>query len=152
MTPKRAMILATCTAAFTVLGTGALVASLWWTTWYQWPMRRGSAGIGISSGGLRVGWGNWPTSYVGTGFHCVRLETEWKDWRWLPLLETKPVATAQRWCLAALPLWIPLAVSTACTILFMRAARRRARGHCPACGYDLAGLPACPECGHGCRS
>jgi hypothetical protein len=29
----------------------------------------------------------------------------------------------------------------------LRRIRRRARGHCPACGYDLASLPACPECG-----
>jgi hypothetical protein len=30
-----------------------------------------------------------------------------------------------------------------------RRARRRRRGRCPACGYDLAGLPGpdCPECG-----
>ncbi|MEZ6241931.1 MAG: hypothetical protein R3B57_02710 [Phycisphaerales bacterium] len=27
--------------------------------------------------------------------------------------------------------------------------RRRRRGRCPACGYDLAGLDACPECGGG---
>ncbi|MFI4896321.1 MAG: hypothetical protein ACIARR_00675 [Phycisphaerales bacterium JB059] len=25
--------------------------------------------------------------------------------------------------------------------------RRARRGLCPACGYDLNGLPACPECG-----
>ena len=29
----------------------------------------------------------------------------------------------------------------------LRAHRRRQRGHCPACGYPVAGLPTCPECG-----
>ncbi len=27
--------------------------------------------------------------------------------------------------------------------------RRRRRGRCAACGYDLTGLDACPECGGG---
>jgi hypothetical protein len=32
---------------------------------------------------------------------------------------------------------------------FVRRRLRRARGHCPACGYDLDGakLAECPECG-----
>ncbi|MCA9283425.1 MAG: hypothetical protein KDA30_15465 [Phycisphaerales bacterium] len=39
------------------------------------------------------------------------------------------------------------------TTLFIQRRRRRARtraGHCPNCGYDLAGItsPTCPECGN----
>ncbi len=54
------------------------------------------------------------------------------------------------------PLWIPLAALTvagpapiACARVRAATRRRRtARGRCPGCAYDLAGLTTCPECGH----
>ena len=53
----------------------------------------------------------------------------------------------------AVPLWMPLAASGGLTLAFGAPSifrRRKRPGHCPACGYDLRGLPAgasCPECG-----
>jgi len=49
------------------------------------------------------------------------------------------------------PLWMPLLVfAIPSAIAWERFARRRRRGTCAVCGYDLAGLPKdapCPECG-----
>jgi hypothetical protein len=48
------------------------------------------------------------------------------------------------------PLWFPPAVAMALTLCAARSQRRGGAGHlCPACGYDLSGLPPgspCPEC------
>lgn len=56
-------------------------------------------------------------------------------------------AHAPAWAVVT-PLWIPLVIRLARPL---RALRRRRRGLCPACGYDLRGTPGadrCPECGH----
>ncbi len=52
------------------------------------------------------------------------------------------------------PLWLPALLSLLATAAAWRAdakyLRRVREGHCPACGYDRAGLAAgslCPECG-----
>jgi hypothetical protein len=55
----------------------------------------------------------------------------------------------RRW---SLPHWLPVAVTAALPIVWsagrQRAARRRRRGLCPSCGYDLRATPTrCPECG-----
>lgn len=48
------------------------------------------------------------------------------------------------------PLFIPLSILLGWTTAgWVGFARRRDGPNCPACGYDLAGLTACPECGHG---
>jgi len=69
------------------------------------------------------------------------------------------VAVADYRALPCRPHWLGLGIDSALYALPWAAAlavlrwhplrtwRRRRRGHCPACGYDLAGLPACPECG-----
>lgn len=54
-----------------------------------------------------------------------------------------------------LPLWIPLLVVAAATLLAFKHDRRPEPGHCQICGYDLHGSPGdnsggegvCPECG-----
>lgn len=48
-----------------------------------------------------------------------------------------------------IPLWIPLLATGLPATLLWRTALlcRHPRGHCPHCGYDLATLPTCPECG-----
>ena len=48
-------------------------------------------------------------------------------------------------------LMLPLPLATLPAVPWLRRRRRRARGQCLGCGYDLHGLPAesdrCPECG-----
>jgi hypothetical protein len=69
------------------------------------------------------------------------------------------VGTGERALFPILPLWPGLLLdvllySTATYLVcfgagFVRRYRRRARGHCPSCNYDLSGLPPgspCPEC------
>jgi hypothetical protein len=54
----------------------------------------------------------------------------------------------------ALPLWLPFIATAIPATFFLSPARsflRRRAGLCPACAYDLRGLPAhsqCPECGY----
>ena len=59
---------------------------------------------------------------------------------------------------ANIPLWIPFILFASYpTVAFIRGPlrryRRRKRGLCVKCGYNLTGLtkPRCPECGHECR-
>lgn len=47
-----------------------------------------------------------------------------------------------------IPLWLPAAILVGLGSFLLH--RTRLHGHCPACEYDLRGLPAgspCPECG-----
>ena len=56
---------------------------------------------------------------------------------------------------AIIPLWMPFTVfGSASAAAWRRRSRRRSRGECAVCGYDLAGLPnagVCPECGRAMR-
>lgn len=73
-----------------------------------------------------------------------------------PLL---PKTNAESFRLPLRPIWPGFAVNAVfyagvCWLLLaapgdIRRWRRRRRGACAACGYDLAGLEACPECGAG---
>ena len=49
----------------------------------------------------------------------------------------------------ALPLWIPLLLIGAPTVILWRNDRRYPPGHCRKCGYNLTGNVSgiCPECG-----
>ena len=67
---------------------------------------------------------------------------------WLPKLirgRSKPSRTTH----VFVPLWIPLLVVAAATILAFRFDQRFAPGHCQMCDYDLRGdfSAGCPECG-----
>jgi hypothetical protein len=101
---------------------------------------------------LRGGSGTWRkgnTEY-GTSFQtAVALPSEWAKWDYffgallLPAVPT-PVGFALDtafYAAIAFTLW--------CAPGVVRRRRRRARGLCPACGYDLKGAPTatCPECG-----
>ncbi len=72
---------------------------------------------------------------------------------------TIPVPTPNPWIVPIRPIWLGLLADTAIYALVIglavqlalaiRHQRRRRRGHCPACAYDLGhNLPSgCPECG-----
>lgn len=51
--------------------------------------------------------------------------------------------------LIAMPLWIPLLPIIVVTVILCRLDRRHPKGHCQACGYNVAGADhdQCPECG-----
>lgn len=63
------------------------------------------------------------------------------EWRRLPVRPVLPGLAVNTGAYAALA-WAAIFGPGAA-----RRQRRRRRGWCVACGYDLAGLPGCPECG-----
>jgi hypothetical protein len=72
-------------------------------------------------------------------------------WEWWENLGPLPPIPYDGWKLI-LPLWSILVVSlvlpVGCLGRYRRAATRRRRGRCPACGYDCRATPdRCPECG-----
>src|SRR5262249_9758604 len=90
------------------------------------------------------------------GIRAVRLEAEWPSATWFRRYShigprpSAPLSVAE----LSIPIWslfLPLpGGSLAGTILDVRAKRAARREGCPACGYDVRGLPAgsaCPECG-----
>lgn len=114
-----------------------------------------------------IAWG-WPRESLGVVWlrkEPITMDAEGMPYRergirgGLPMpaqFERRPWATR----LPILPMWSGFLLNTllygavAGVVLFgpgavRRAARRarRRRGQCEACGYDLAGLPRCPECG-----
>ena len=78
----------------------------------------------------------------------------WGTWAWYTS-QPSPTLLGRGWAIV-LPYWIfalPAALAPAWWAMGLkrrRAARRRAAGCCPECGYDLRGTPdRCPECGWG---
>lgn len=115
---------------------------------------------------------------VGLGGYLLEYDHRWQEWskrRWSNRFSHRPWWTVRRssWkygrstsaaaggtgrfaqasCSAIeIPLWLPLALATACTLyVLVRHARRRSRpwGQCPHCGFDLTANISgiCPECG-----
>ncbi len=101
---------------------------------------------------------------IGVGVQALRHGERWM-WGWLLLpagaimmlggFAPASIGLAEgAWTGSSVGLWCALAVGTvgvAFQVLGWRAVLRPplGAGHCLACGYDLAGLERCPECGTG---
>lgn len=102
---------------------GGAIRCYWWT--YRWPMSP-----------LR-----WPRDGWDIALNPAQ------PFVWLPWLHHESPSSHR----IDMPLWVVLAPALAPSAIFAwRQARRRARGECARCAYDLRGLPPgapCPECG-----
>lgn len=115
------------------------VGSAWWAVFY---LHANSMQFVAAGGGrLTVSWDPAPRFNPAVGSWSVERWTEPFVW-WGVWASTKAFA---------IPLWNPLPFTLgAAFYLWRRDRRARLPGHCPACGYDLAGLSPggpCPECG-----
>lgn len=137
-----------CKAAIALLTIAALGTAVLWVSLPP------CSGIDLSTGAPP----RWKMTWCGGGLHIERNE-------WLPNVPNESprsfgtyyssqLAGGSRITKAYLPLWIPLVLfSMYPTIAFVRGPyrrhRRRKKGHCLKCGYDLTGniSGVCPECG-----
>ena len=89
----------------------------------------------------------WTRESSGFPFRVLRVDRWYHNLRRESLrqvLGTGLVLSTLSWAALAIAVWsVPDAVKA------IRGHRRRARGRCPACGYDLKGASSaiCPECG-----
>jgi len=126
-----------------------------------------------SASGLRAGW-PYRALYWYRIEECVNLTPVWYDTHGVipGSAAWKPLSRWGLWCglvrrdLPALPLWGDFVLDTALfgaagaalllgprvCFVQVRARRRKKQGQCSACGYHMAGLAACPECGGTARS
>jgi hypothetical protein len=111
--------------------------------WSEWRLQTPWALVGVGSGGLVATWipkdgADW-TEWRSLGSARTRFEMGWWFGYWTLFGTVKSVFV---------PLWVPLLTVALPTAYAWHRCRRRPAGHCPTCGYDLAGIAAvCPECG-----
>jgi hypothetical protein len=125
--------------------TVACPLSAWWAVGHNGPFWVTGVGAGyvwLSVYDSQSHRGPWD---VGPGWFLVHIPEEWP--LVLPLVDRSGTVTHM-----GLPLWALgglFALSYWALVRpMMMADRRRRRGLCPRCGYDLRGSPEkCPECG-----
>lgn len=128
---------------------GALTLATLLSPWYTLAISGTTWSSRFTNGGLRLWWVDQGRTWgePGASFR-LGTEDEHYSWTW----HCAPYVWVPN---AWLPAWIPLAPLWGATaIAYVAAFVPRSRGKCPACGYDLAALPAeagrtiCPECGN----
>lgn len=143
----------------TVLLLGVWLASgRWIVGWFSSPSAGGrQIGVTFISGGVGFQYCSPPSS--ASGFHVFERRTG-------PMLPAYHLSWVPFWnrygplgvTTFFLPLWVPVLLAAGGSAMAWRRHRfagRLERGECPACGYDLSGLPTgdettrptCPECG-----
>jgi hypothetical protein len=152
--PRTATLLLAClTAAFAITLAAAVTSGPWWfilspsdryRIWFaQW-----NAQFIVSDGTAPFGVLGKPPRFGHVHFRpALRGPTWWFDYEH----SSGPLGSVTQ---LVIPLWAPLLLTGAPAAWMWRCrlilARRRRRGGCPGCGYDLRatspGLP-CPECG-----
>jgi hypothetical protein len=120
------------------------VASLFWFVAIIAPSS--AVTVGVQPGVVAVQWGPIMRGDAEpTRRHIRRIPDDWgvrPTW-WPGYLSEPNVRSA--W----VPLWMPLALTSAATAFAWRRHLRPRPGLCPHCGYDLTGnsTGTCPECG-----
>lgn len=103
--------------------------------------------VRLFEGGVQLEFYEQPMPWVAIS-RRVKWDAAWPR-LWLDWNDAKIGVFGTRVVEVFVPLWIPVAACAGLTWLAWRRARLGARGSCPACGYNLAGLRerVCPECG-----
>lgn len=105
---------------------------------------------------------DWPRTWPGWTHHRIdtaaALESRWyaksiADWSFGALGTTGGMHKGVEYRIFSAPYWLLMAAAAAPGVFTGWRMRRRAlrarAGSCRACGYELGGLPGCPECGAG---
>lgn len=119
--------------AFTI---ALMAVSPWWSVGWVQRIGQRSVAVGFEDARLGVGFSE-PGNATPSAWFLQRFDFGFYWWFEI----AKPSGATY----LAVPLWAPLVV------FIVIAWRHRRRiippGHCASCGYELAGLKTCPECG-----
>jgi hypothetical protein len=130
--------------AISALLAAMLLASFVWTV--EWNVRRPTCDAWLADGALALTWWRPSPGLIldARGFYISRHTGGYQPIRWVQTRATGAEISV------AVPLWLPLLLSTVVTALpLRRPPRATLRGRCSTCGYDLTGNTSgrCPECG-----
>ena len=145
---------------------GSVVTGAAWV-WTAWRFAEWKSRAGYPSVGMQLARGSLLLMYIGPDPARPGLATRGgmytgpdryapvdPDWSWWRPRWRNGLGVSQPWCAVNIPLWIPLALCLTVSGAAWIPPRRRERGVCHKCGYDLAGntTGVCPECGETARA